>query len=181
MSDLGVAALAMMGVLLLVSLPLVARPERAMAVLSRFPRSRVAAGILTAVSLFWAAMIVYHADLGQFESLKPGVMVVAVVFFFLVFFLMDELLAARALGGIMLLAATPILNAARWHPSDLRLVPVVLAYAIVVVGMALVLNPYLFRKAIERIGPSPSRWRAIGVAGVGLSVVLLALALLVYL
>jgi uncharacterized protein YjeT (DUF2065 family) len=180
MNPLVIAALVMAAVILLLSLPLVASPGSVAPALAGFPRCRVAAGILTAASLFWAAMIVYNADLGRFDSLKPGIMLGAVVLFFLVFFLMDELLASRALGGLLMLVATPILNAARFHASGFRLVPVVLAYVIVVAGMALVLNPYLFRKAVERIGPSPARWRAIGGGGIALSVVLLALALLVY-
>jgi uncharacterized protein YjeT (DUF2065 family) len=173
-------ALVVAAVLLVVSLPFAVAPDRAVAFLGRFPRSRAAGGVLAAVSLFWAAMIVYNAELGRFNSLKPVLMILAVVAFFLVFFLMDELLAPRALGGLFLLAATPVLNAARWHPSALRLVPVLIAYILVLAGMFLVLNPYLFRKTVERIGGSPSRWRAIGGGGIAVSVVLAALALLAY-
>lgn len=173
-------AIVMAGAVMALSIPLVAAPERAIAFLSRFPRSRIAGGVLSAVSLCWAATIVYNAELGNFNSLKPAIMLLAVVLFFLVFFLMDELLASRALGGFFLLAATPILNAARWHPSVMRLVPVVLAYVIVVAGMILVLNPYMFRKTVERIGSSAPRWRAIGAGGIALSLILLALSFLAY-
>lgn len=180
MIELSHVALAMAGVILLLSVVLLVRSDNTMAMLTSFPRNRVAAGILTAGGLLWSAAIVYNADLGGYEWIKQWLIVVAAALFFLVFFLVDELLAARALGGILLLVATPILNVARWHPSTLRLVPVVLCYVIVVAGMALMLNPYLFRKFIERIGPSPSRWRIIGGSGIALAVTLLALALLVY-
>lgn len=173
-------AIAMAAAVAAISVPLVAAPGRAMAFLSRFPRSRIAGGVLSAVGLSWAAAIVCNAELGNFNSLKPVIMLLAVVMFFLVFFLMDELLASRALGGFFLLAATPMLNAARWHPSVARLVPVVLAYLIVVAGMILVLNPYMFRKTVERIGSSAPRWRAIGAGGIALSLILLALAFLAY-
>lgn len=180
MNPLVIAALGMAAILAILSLPCLVGPEQTVSALGKFPRNRVAAGVLTAVCMFWSAMIVYSAELGRFESLKPGLMLLAVVLFFLVFFLMDELLASRALGGLFLLAATPILSAARSHDSSLRLVPVVLAYLIVVAGMALVLNPYLFRKAVERIGVSSARWRAIGGVGMATAILLLALALLVY-
>jgi uncharacterized protein YjeT (DUF2065 family) len=173
-------ALVMASVLLALSLPFAAAPDRAVAFLARFPRSRIAGGVLAAVSLFCAATVVYNAELGKFNSLKPGLMFLAVVAFFLVFFLMDELLAPRALGGLLLLCATPILNAARWHESAMRLVPVVIAYIVVLAGLFLVLNPYLFRKTVERIGVSQSRWRAIGGGGIAVSVILTALALLAY-
>jgi uncharacterized protein YjeT (DUF2065 family) len=62
----------------------------------------------------------------------------------------------------------------------MRLVPVVIAYIVVLAGLFLVLNPYLFRKTVERIGVSQSRWRAIGGGGIAVSVILTALALLAY-
>jgi uncharacterized protein YjeT (DUF2065 family) len=69
---------------------------------------------------------------------------------------------------------------ARMHESRLSLVMTVVAYIMVVKGIALMLSPYLFRKSATFITTSDSRCRALGSGGVAVDVLLLALALFVY-
>ncbi len=114
-----------------------------------FSRNIPAAWILTAIDVFWVAWIILHASLGRFEPLKPLVYVGVPVSFFAMVFFMDELLAPRALGGLLLLLANPVLNAARWLDTEWRLVMVVIAYAWAIVGIVLVLSPFRLRQAAE--------------------------------
>ncbi len=147
---------------------------------SAFPRSQTWAWILAAVDLFWVAWIILHAPLGRFENLKPGVYVAAPVAFLLIVFFMDELLAPRALGGLLLLLANPVLNAARWHVSNWRLIVTVLAYLWVVAGIVFVLSPYRLRDMIAWATASSGRLRRLCAVRLVFGLALLALSLWVY-
>lgn len=155
-------------------------PGRARRLIEAFPRSRVAAGVLTAVDLAAVTAVLYATPLGWFEPWKWLLFVLCPVAVVLVLVFVDELLAPRALGGLLLLLAAPVLGAARWHPSDWRLVMSVLAYAWVALGSALVVSPYLFRRLAARLTTTDSRFRAISLAGVATGLVLVALGLFVY-
>ncbi|MBU0676597.1 MAG: hypothetical protein KJ626_00640 [Verrucomicrobia bacterium] len=166
-------------VMLVLHLPLMLAPEKVRNALAGFPRNSAAARILVGVDLFWVAWVVLHASLGRFEFLKPGVYVAAPVAYLLLVFFLDELLAARAVGGLFLLLANPVLNIARWHESDWRLVMPVLAYSWVIVGIVLVLSPFRFRHMADFL-TGGSRARVTGFAGVAVGLFVLALSLFVY-
>ena len=168
------------GSLAAVSLPAFAAPAASQRGLQGFTRSIRAGWLLAAVDLVWVAWIVLNASLGRFEYLKPAVYVIAPVFFFMLVNYLDEMLASRSLGGLLLLVANPILYSARWHDSAWRLVMVSLAYAIVVVGMVLVLSPYRFRDAVAVVASTPARCRLLGLSGLVLGGVVIALGAFVY-
>lgn len=111
-----------------------------------FPRSRWPGWILAAVCVFWIAWVISHAALGRFEGLKPLIPIAAVLLFAAVVFLMDELLAPRMLGGLLLLLANPVLQGVRWLDSGWHYVAAAIVYLWVIVGCALLLYPWLFRK-----------------------------------
>ena len=136
--------------------------------LAAFPRSRLPGWVLTGIGVFWVAWMVYHAALGRFEGLKPAMPVAAILLFGAMIYFLDELLAPRALGGLLLLLANPMLLGVRWVESAWRLVPVLIAYAWVVAGCALMLHPWLFRKACERwLGSDVAvvRWGGVKLLG----------------
>ncbi|MBN1270003.1 MAG: hypothetical protein JXB04_10460 [Kiritimatiellae bacterium] len=167
-------------VIAVVHLPALLFPGRTRRVVQAIPRSAVAAWTLTAVDLAWVAWIVLHASLGRFTPLKPWIYVAAPVSFIALVWLLDELLAGRALGGLLLLAANPLLNAARWHASNLRFVVTVMCYVWVVIGIMLVLSPYWLRKFTAPWVSSDGRCRAAGLAGILFGGLLLLLAKTVY-
>lgn len=152
-------------------------PAQARRALLAFPRNRMAGAILAALDLLAVGAILYRTPLGWFEPWKwslailcPAAIVVVVAF-------ADELLAPRALGGLLLILAAPLLDAARWHGSDARLVMSVLAYAWVVAGVAFVVSPWLFRKMAAYWTADERRlrfWSVIGAAA-GLGLILLGM------
>ena len=166
--------------ILLVNLPAALAPKSFMNAAKAFPRNAAAGWILTALDLFWVAWIVLHAHLGRFEFLKPAIYVAAPLSFFLIVVFMDELLAPRSLGGLLLLMANPVLIAARWHPSQWRLVMTVIAYVWVVAGIVLVLSPFRFRQIAGWANKTPERCRALGAARALFGACVLALGLWVY-
>lgn len=136
-------------------------PGAVRAGLLAFPRSRWPGRILTAVCVCWIAWVISHAALGRFEGLKPLVPVAALLLFAAVVMFLDELLSPRALGGLLLLLANPVLNGVRWVDSPWRIAAVLIAYAWVLIGCAWVLHPWLFRKMADPVTRSESRFRTV--------------------
>ena len=159
---LGMALALLGGLGLLAGFVLLIFPASLRAGLVAFPRSKWPGWILTAVGIFWVAWVIQHASLGRFEGFKPLIPVAAILLFAAMVYFLDELLAPRALGGILLLVANPILNGVRWADSAWRFVPVIIAYAWVIAGCALMLHPWLFRRWTERLICSDRSLRMIG-------------------
>jgi hypothetical protein len=134
---------------MLVDLPAIFAPSFFRRLATGFSRNVPAAWLLTAIDIVWVAWIILHASLGRFESLKPLVYLVAPLSFFALVYFADELLAPRALGGLLLLLANPVLNSARWLETDWRLAMVVIAYVWVIAGILFVLSPFRLRQAAE--------------------------------
>jgi len=168
------------GALLLLYVPLIVKPGKTRELMLAFPRNKPAAWILAAVALFWSWCLVDDIHLGRLESVKRWLPIIAVVGYVLIVFFMDELLAPRALGGVLLLIPAPILSAARLNDSPLRHIVSIIAYIMVVKGITLVLSPFLFRKWLLRFLPDKSRCRILGAIGAGISAVLIVLGLTVY-
>jgi len=118
--------------------------------------------------------------MGRLETIKPWLFVLTPVLISLVCIYMEELLAARALGGLLLLIPAPILTAARLNDSPLSGVMTVVAYITAVKGISLVLSPYLLRKVSEMALKTDIRARALGAVGVGFDAFLLVLAFTAY-
>lgn len=148
--------------------------------IERFPRHRVAGWCLTILAVVWTAGLLRDMPMGRFEEWKTALLPISVLFAFMVCFFMRELLSVRALGALLLLFPTPILDAARVHPSRWSVVMSVLAYLMVIKGMALVLNPHWFRLAFRRVFGNLSVCRCLGAAGLVLDLWLVWLAVVVY-
>lgn len=176
-SFLGVSLSVLGGLGLLAGVVLLRFPGALRAGLAAFPRSKWPGWILTAVCVFWVSWVIHHAALGRFEGLKPLIPVLAVVLFAAMVWFLDELLAPRALGGLLLLMSDPLLDGVRWADSAWRFIPVLIAYAWVVAGCAWMLHPWLFRKMAERFMSSSGRVRAAGWAKMLAGAVLLAAGL----
>ena len=151
MDELWQVVVLMGGILAVAGAALLVAPGALRRGLAALPRSAAVGRILAAVDLAWAAWLLFHTPLGRFEHLKPLIYILTPVSYLAVIGYMEDLLAARALGGFLLLAPAPVLAVARWHPSGWRLVVVVLCYAMAVAGIALVLSPYLLRKWLSRL------------------------------
>jgi hypothetical protein len=145
-----------------------------------FPRSRVAGWVLTVFVISWSGWLLYHSPLGQLDSHKDLIFVLVPVITLMLGFFMDDLLAARALGGLLIIVPAMMLDAARWHDSPSRLVVTVLAYVLVVKGCVLVVAPYWFRKSVERFLSSNESRRGWGVCGALIGLALIGLGVSVY-
>jgi len=168
----GLGALGVLAGLMMLRFPATVRTG-----LLAFPRSKWPGRILTALCILWIWWVVSHAALGRFESLKPLLPLAALLLYAAVVVFLDELLSPRALGGLLLLIANPVLNGVRWADSLWRFVPVAVAYAWVLIGCAWMLHPWLFRKMTQRVTGSDANLRAMGGFKMLGGVVLLAVGL----
>jgi uncharacterized protein YjeT (DUF2065 family) len=181
---------------------MVVRPEQFRQMLNAFPRSIWPGRILAAIDMIWVITVLHNADfggfnwikgllvkalpaldalpLGIFNFLKDPVVLAGIAAYFLIIKYLDELLAPRALGGLMLLIANPILNAARWLDTPWRLVVVVVAYIIVIKGILLVLSPFKLRKYGEKLLNNDQKCRLFGQIGLIFAVFLCFLGIFAY-
>ncbi|MBC8206420.1 MAG: hypothetical protein ISR85_05895 [Kiritimatiellales bacterium] len=144
-----------------------------------YPRSIWPGRILLAVDMVWAAYAVTQIHLGGFNAWKVHLYWLAPVLIVVGCIYLDEMLSVRALGGLLLLAAGPVLNAARWNPSAWRLVITVLAYLWIGVGLFWLMEPWWFRRMTLRMR-SDAVIRGGGIIKALFGAALIALALLVY-
>jgi len=180
MHTLGMITLAVAAVGLTLSMALLVAPEAARRALAAFPRHLLAGRVFSTLALVWAAWMLHVMPMGMLDTYKPALLVLTPVLIGLTWYYLDELLAPRALGGLLLLVPAAWLAAARLHPSAWSAVASVAAYVMVVKGILLVVSPYQFRRQTERWLGSTTRARAVGVAGVVMHSVLVVLALSVY-
>ncbi len=153
-------------------------PALARQTLQAFPRSLWVGGILAAAALSWSAWEVNNMTLGFIDAYKSWLWIVGPVLYLLVMFFMNELLAPRALGGLLLLSASPILELQRVHESPWTVVIAVLAYGWVIAGMVLMLSPFRFRHVCAKFCGTDSSCRLTGILKLVSGAVLMALGYL---
>ncbi len=148
--------------------------------LKQFPRNRVAGAILAALAIGWSALLFWNSPLGWFEPYRQTIPYIAVAVYLLTVTLVHELLAPRALGGLLLLVAAPVLNSIRWEPTAWRLVLTVQAYIWVIAGILLVFSPYRFRRFCNRMDQIRGRHGITGTLFALLGICMAILAMTVY-
>jgi uncharacterized protein YjeT (DUF2065 family) len=181
MSELQRAATIVGAILVTCGLFVMIRPDDVRSRLAKFPRSKTAARLLTAVDLLWVAWVLHQetAVIAGISWARAAVIISVPIAFLLLVFFMDELLAARALGGFLLLSAHPVLRAA-FLETPWRVVIAALAYVWIIAGMILLMSPYRFRQASALMLKTNQRSRVTGGALAGGGLVILALGMTVY-
>ena len=154
---------------------------RGMAVIvGAFPRNIWAGRILAAVDIIWSAWLLMQMQFAWVDAHHILVYAAVPVAYVLVIVFVDDLLAARALGGLLLLAPLPIIESAFVHPGTSRLIMTSFAYLLVIFGIVLVWSPFKFRQWTERWISQAPLTRAVGVVGLVVSADMLLLGWRVY-
>lgn len=153
-------------------------PGQADRVLRAFPRSVWPARILTVITLFWFGLNLREVDLGGFNPAKQALWVLVPAGMVLVIRYIPDLLAVRGLCALLLLAAKPVMNFARWHGTPASTALVILCYVLIVKAMFLMVYPHVWFRVLNRLRDCPScRRRLLGV-GMGVGAVLAVAGLL---
>ena len=164
----------------MVSACLVLFPSASRSCIKAFPRHKLSGGVLAALALTWSTVLLMNMHLGFLEPYKGWLLAIGPITFLLIIFFVDELLAPRALGGLLLLVPAPIIIAARLEESSWRYYALVVSYLMVIKGIALILHPYLFRKSCELTVRSDAGVRGWGLVGLISASVWIALAFTVF-
>lgn len=138
--------------------PLAARVVRA------FPRHQVTGYVLSAIAWLWVGLELYFRPVDLLAFVSPGkTLCVALVLIPVSWVLLSNLLTVRALGGLLMLWPLPVILAVRSDPSLWRLVPVIIGYVHLILGMIFVFHPWTLRVLCERVGDSPKGLQLLGV------------------
>ncbi|MFM7606310.1 MAG: hypothetical protein ACKO8Z_14090 [Prosthecobacter sp.] len=154
--------------------------EKLRAFLKSFPRTYKWGMILMAISLLWALFLLSNMDMGEFYNMRRVFMLIVAAGAVGMMVFVPEFLAVRALGCLMLLAASPVLYAAFMQPQTSRLLLPILAYAWIIAGMYFVGMPFLMRDSITWLTAKPVRWNMAVYGGIGYGVLLLVTAIVSY-
>ncbi len=154
--------------------------EKSIGLAKNFPRHRVWGIALLLVDSVWGFFLVTHMDMGEFYHWRERLMVLVPVTFILVSVFVPEFLAVRALGALMLMAASPVLEAAFLHPQTSRLLLPILAYGWIIGGMFFVGMPYLMRDWINWVTQNKARWNLTLFGGAAYGALILVVALIDY-
>ena len=142
------------------------------------PRNRQLGLMLLAVAAGWALLLVSYMDMGEFYTWRNRMQLIVVAGFVLVARYVEEFISVRALGCLLLLVATPVLEAAFLKQPVTRLLLPTLAYAWVLLGMFWIGMPYLMRDLIAGVTRSPGRWLTVCLAGAAYGAAILVCAVL---
>ncbi|WP_156345450.1 hypothetical protein [Verrucomicrobium spinosum] len=135
------------------------KAEASIAIARRFPRNRTWGVVILGICLVWSLFLAAYMDMGEFFTFRRYLLMILPVTFALVVMYVPEFLAVRALGTLMLLAASPVLHAAFLQPQISRLLLPILAYVWIIVGMFFVGMPYLMRDWITWATKTTGRWK----------------------
>jgi hypothetical protein len=166
--------------LILISLPGIAKPGLVQTWAKRLPRSRVAGIVLLSVDLAWSFWLLASMEMGEFSSFRKPLLILLPIAYVLTLRFVDEFLAVRALGILCLFAAEPLLDAAFFRYETSRLIVTVLAYLLIIAGLIWVTMPYQLRDQIDWSSRSNTRWRFVHGATLLYGIVVLALACTLY-
>jgi hypothetical protein len=120
--------------------------------LLRVPRHKIAGILLTAIAMTWTCWSLYVHPVDFLAFLTPGKLVlIGLIVTPLICLFLDNLLCARALGGLMMLWPMPIILATRDFVTPWRLVPITLGYLSLTFGMVAVFHPWTVRILCERL------------------------------
>jgi hypothetical protein len=121
----------------------------------KLPRARLLGALLTALCTAWAAWTLYLHPVDFLAFLTPGRLLVgSILLTVLLILFLENLLCARAIGGIMMLWPMPVILLTRDFLTTWRLVPITIGYISLTLGMIIIFHPWTLRRACEMIAES---------------------------
>lgn len=156
------------------------KPEGAMNWTKDFPRNETAGWTLMLAGMAWFLWVLSGETLADFEKFRMHFKIFIVATGVGACFFLKDFLAVRGLAVILLLLAKLIVDTARWHESDWRLVLIVLAYALVLKAMWFTVAPWRMRDIIEWATANEGRFKLMCGVRLAFAVLLIVLGLTVF-
>ena len=154
--------------------------EQALEFVKGFPRNDNAGYVTILAAMVWFLLILKGESMSDFERyrLHFNVFILATGIGACIY--LKDYLAVRGSSVLMILLAKLIVDTARWHESDWRLVLVTMAYIMVVKGMWFTASPWRMRDLIEYVTATDERFNKVCVARVVFGALLLGLGFTVF-
>ncbi len=140
--------------------------------LEKFCRSRITGIILCLTAWAWAGYALWTLPIDFLMPYRKYIPYLVLVCAPMTCISMENLLACRALGGILVLYPYHLLLTARSHPSAWRLLVVTIAYISIIKGMTLLLYPWKMRQCVVWMKQRPQLTRAGGAVNLALGIIL---------
>lgn len=122
----------------------------------RLPRAKFLGIALSTLCWAWVGIGLWRHPVDLLAFLTPGrLLCLTVLCAVLSPVLLNNLLCARAIGGLLMLWPMPIILAVRDQVTLWRLVPVVIGYASLTSGMFVVFYPWLLRVVCNWLADHP--------------------------
>lgn len=153
------------------------RPAAVRRTLIGLPRNFRAGAIAMAIGTLWMDILIYNIDLTEMSGYRTWLLVFFTALGIMTVIYLPDLLFARALG-IILLLATELLFSATFpasHPA--RHIITVIGYIWATAGMCFVVAPYLLRDLIDLVHRSDAATRRAGALKTTFGLALVALGL----
>ncbi len=157
-----------------------ANPKGFTASARAFPRSIMWGYLLMALATGWFLYNVNAEEIADFATIKRGLMFAFGAIGIGTCLYVSDFLAIRGLAILMMLLAKTIVDTARWHESDWRLVLISWAYLMVLGGMWLTISPWRARDLIQWGTATESRLKMLSGIRLAFALLLVVLGVVVF-
>ena len=158
----------------------VACSEKAIEIVKAFPRNDNAGYVTTLAAMLWFLLILKGESMSDFERYRIHFNGFILITGIGACIYLKDYLAVRGTAVLMILLAKLIVDTARWHESDWRLVLVTLAYIMVVAGMWFTASPWRLRDLIQWATAEKGRFKNLCIGRVAFGVLLVILGLVIF-
>lgn len=125
----------------------------------KFARSLTWGYVLMATATLWFLYYLNLESVSDFAAYKPMMLGGFFLLSILTCIYVSDFLAVRGLALVFMLLAKLMLDTARWHESEWRLVIVVWAYVLIILGMWFTVAPWRLRDILNVATRSEHRIR----------------------
>jgi hypothetical protein len=125
------------------------KPSAFAATMRKFPRSELWGFILMGIGTVWFLWNLNNESISDFAAYKSVMLVGFGAVGLLTCIFVRDFLAVRGLAIVLLLLAKLMLDTARWHDSEWRLVISTWAYIWIIAGMWFTISPWRLRDLIQ--------------------------------
>lgn len=146
----------------------------------KFPRSLTWGYLLMGLATVWFLWNVSNESISDFAAYKKLMLFGFGAVGVLTCIFVRDFLAVRGLAVVLLLLAKLMLDTARWHDSQWRLVISTLAYVWIFAGMWFTISPWRLRDIIHWTTATEQRVRMASAVRLAVGVLILVLGLTVF-
>lgn len=156
------------------------KPSGFAAAARKFPRSQTWGFLLMGLATVWFLWNVSNESISDFAAYKNLMLLGFGAVGVLTCIFVQDFLAVRGLAVVLLLVAKLMLDTARWHDSQWRLVISTLAYIWIFAGMWFTISPWRLRDLIQWSTATERRIRLGSAVRLAVGMLVLVLGLTVF-